>query len=693
MMATKDSLGRLRHVDLSSMQRRLRHLRSVSARNIVPNFALSGDTLLEYLLQTYFTLHHPDDKSIVYYRSERIKHSLNPTWVSFEPSKWPEELNTATRTFIICVWGLCKDNHKLLVEWKVDLASLQYAGDQIRNTKYASNTLIFGLVDGFYWAVESNKNSKSTLEAKGATKNNSKLMRSQLDQVTSSYNLSLLLRFQNILRAIKQTRISTHEVKWLIRERLQGLMRETSEVGEQESLKLKLKILQEELTSKEATLEKESVEEKRCNKLLKERESALNKRKKDLAEHWSRLKDSKQAHIAKRESLVKLNAQLNMRRRQLASELMYIYPIIELDSKELVVCGVKFPNCESGEFFAMDEETLSVALGYVCHLVYMIGKLLELPLRYPMVPAGSRSFAVDYTIEKVTDRDREFPLYTKGKEKIQFYYGVFLLNKNIAQLRQFCGLATQNLRNTLPNLKDLLDTRFRASEPLKSPPMPIVGPAPNLKPRSTGSRGSTDSPPRNPQLDDIILQNMDSASLGGIKPPLPPQPVVLLTKDNPQFKMPQQTATHKFIGQRTSKKGGSKQSHSAVSLSKNVTREEKDRVRNEKDEFLRQSASPLSGDEQERKGNAAVISESNSVSSADFASLPTVTTNSLPPSVEKAAAVSMEPARNAVTEHVPLKTDCTVSEVADATRTNITNSQSVDFNASVDTRITRASSD
>ena len=28
-----------------------------------------------------------------------------------------------------------------------------------------------------------------------------------------------------------------------------------------------------------------------------------------------------------------------------------------------------------------------------------------------------------------------FPLYNKGKEKIQFYYGTFLLNKNIAQVK------------------------------------------------------------------------------------------------------------------------------------------------------------------------------------------------------------------------------------------------------------------
>ena len=88
------------------------------------------------------------------------------------------------------------------------------------------------------------------------------------------------------------------------------------------------------------------------------------------------------------------------------------------------------------------------------------------------------------------------------------------------------------------------------------------------------------------------------------------------TKDNPHFKVPPQTATHKFIGHRSSKKSGSKHSqNSAVSHSKNVSREERDHVPNEPDEFLQRSVAPVSGAARERKENAVVNSESNSLSS------------------------------------------------------------------------------
>lgn len=55
----------------------------------------------------------------------------------------------------------------------------------------------------------------------------------------------------------------------------------------------------------------------------------------------------------------------------------------------------------------MDEETLSVALGYTCHVVSMIAQFLDLPLRYPMKSRGSRSTIMDFAIEKVAEKDRE----------------------------------------------------------------------------------------------------------------------------------------------------------------------------------------------------------------------------------------------------------------------------------------------
>jgi hypothetical protein len=49
-----------------------------------------------------------------------------------------------------------------------------------------------------------------------------------------------------------------------------------------------------------------------------------------------------------------------------------------------------------------------------------------------------------------------FPLYSRGKEKLPFDYAVYLLNKNIAQLRWCCGITTTDLRATLPNLSALM---------------------------------------------------------------------------------------------------------------------------------------------------------------------------------------------------------------------------------------------
>ena len=53
-----------------------------------------------------------------------------------------------------------------------------------------------------------------------------------------------------------------------------------------------------------------------------------------------------------------------------------------------------------------------------------------------------------------------FPLYSRGKERFQFNYALYLLNRNIAQLRFAMGLQTTDLRATLPNLKSLLELKW-----------------------------------------------------------------------------------------------------------------------------------------------------------------------------------------------------------------------------------------
>ena len=58
-------------------------------------------------------------------------------------------------------------------------------------------------------------------------------------------------------------------------------------------------------------------------------------------------------------------------------------------------------------YLGEDETMLAVAVGNVGHLVYMMAKFSELPLRYPIRPMGSRSSVMDLVTDKLTDKQRE----------------------------------------------------------------------------------------------------------------------------------------------------------------------------------------------------------------------------------------------------------------------------------------------
>ncbi|NXM76115.1 UVRAG protein, partial [Serilophus lunatus] len=421
-------------------QRRLRHLRNIAARNIINRNGFR-------LLDTYFTLHLCDNTKIYkeFYKSEVIKNSLNPTWRSLDFGLMPDRLDTSVSCFVVRIWGGKKEHFQLLIEWKVNLDGLKYLGQQIHARN--PNEIIFGLHDGYYGASFEQKDHSGTLK-------NSLL---QVDQncVRNSYDVFSLLRLHRAQCAIKQTQVTVQKIGKEIEEKLRCASTRNELKKESECLQLKILVLRDELERQRKALGQEVASLQKQKSTLLDRENSFGTEYEKLGEQNESLCELRKECTAKREQLLKTNAQQNIRCKQLLSELSYIYPIDLNDQKDYFVCGVKLPNSE--DFQAKDDGSIAVALGYTAHLVSMISFFLQVPLRYPIIHKGSRSTIKDNINDKLTEKEREFPLYPKGGEKLQFEYGVYLLNKNIAQLRYQHGLSTPDLRQTLPNLKNFME--------------------------------------------------------------------------------------------------------------------------------------------------------------------------------------------------------------------------------------------
>ncbi|XP_053702772.1 UV radiation resistance-associated gene protein [Synchiropus splendidus] len=433
------SSSRALHVELTSQQRRLRHLRSIAARNIVNK---NGSPLLD----TYFTLHLciGDRISSDFYKSEVIRDSLNPTWRSLDFGMLPDLLDTSVSCFVVRIWGGQKTEYQLLIEWKVNLDGLRYTGQQIRSRN--PNEIIFGLNDGYYAADFDHKDHSER------TKNS--LLHVDQSSVRNSYNVFSLLRLHTAQRAIKQTQVTVQKIGKEIEEKLRTTATCTDRKKERECMQLRIAVLRTELQRQRKALGRE-IDQRQKDKLQRQKkEESFTAQHETLTEEKDSLTRLHKECTAKREQFLKSNAQLTFRCRQLLSELSYIYPINAATQSDYVICGVKLPNSE--DFQAKDDGSVAVALGYTAHLVLMISCFLQIPLRYPVIHKGSRSSIKDTITDRLTEKEREFPLYPRG-ERFHFEYGVYLLNKNIAQLRYQHGLTTPDLQQTLPNLKNFLE--------------------------------------------------------------------------------------------------------------------------------------------------------------------------------------------------------------------------------------------
>lgn len=110
------------------------------------------------------------------------------------------------------------------------------------------------------------------------------------------------------------------------------------------------------------------------------------------------------------------------------------------------------------------EEHASTALGYTCHLVSLLSKYLETPLRYTPVHVASRSYMRDDVNPHLPKR--QFPLYFDGVSVEDFTVAVRMLQRDVEQLLHAHGLATSDREPThiLANLMQLLSVLLDAND-------------------------------------------------------------------------------------------------------------------------------------------------------------------------------------------------------------------------------------
>jgi hypothetical protein len=134
---------------------------------------------------------------------------------------------------------------------------------------------------------------------------------------------------------------------------------------------------------------------------------------------------------------IKTKFLLDTRQLVLIGELQTLYPIEKVRSggaqysNRYAIRGLEMPAMDCPQ---RDEEQLTTALGFLVHLLCLLSKYMEIPMRYQMLYFSSRSMVRDAVL------GQSMPLYRKDIEAPRFRRAVQWLGRNVAQLMSARGL-------------------------------------------------------------------------------------------------------------------------------------------------------------------------------------------------------------------------------------------------------------
>ncbi|EFX76963.1 hypothetical protein DAPPUDRAFT_321839 [Daphnia pulex] len=413
--------------------------------------------------------------SAPFYTSEH-QSGENIDWNDLDTRKFPESIVNSCPGLVVRVWvkeDTENSSPKLVTVWAVYFNGLVYLGSQPPKEAvlFTNNALIFGMSWGFFTAENS---LKSQIVCP--------LTQQQDNTHSKSYNVASMCRIHRMQRAIYKEGAESERLKLEIQSVQSNPSRYRNKsmrsISSLSASPTDLLALQEMRAKRQVALARVSMLQQERSRQLKSLEQLKETLKNLRVDNHTRALHLKEEHFhlqmdkdrlaelvkslaSTEEQDTRLKHQLVARRRQLFLELVEIFPIVQVKPGVYSINDVILPNSDS--FAGFDDIQLSVALGHVTHLVQMLSVFLQVPNRYPVAVFSSRSRIIDNVSQREADAQKEFPLFAKGKDRLYFEYAVYLLNKDIAQLRWLCGLNTTDLAATLPNLYSLLQNLITPS--------------------------------------------------------------------------------------------------------------------------------------------------------------------------------------------------------------------------------------
>ena len=429
---------------LATNQRRARGLRQVVARHLLATDDVTprdGVTPLYYQFTLATGLH-----SEPVYTSER-QLSATAVWERFYLEPLLGRAANATELLVRVLAG-CGGRQAQILRWSVSLSGLVPVS---LRWSFQPNTLLFRF--GSVW-----------LTAAGCVADRRSVPPPPLVVSVPADTVGVAARgpqLERLHRCQRERRHLETAMQEAVRE-AEGLWpaaeRHRRAAAARDHLRCRLELLRADTAARAAAV----AEARRALAAARARQAAsaaqLARQNDQLRDDCAALAEWRTKFAALQALYVQAHAQLAFRRRELCAELQVIYPL-RRTAEGYTIQGVHLPNAE--EYSTAPDRAVSVALAHASHLVVMVAWVLGVCLRYPIRQRDAHPVLMDHIVPGLPDGERQFPLQVTGRDSLAFNYAVYLLNKNIAQLRQYCALETSDLRAMLPNLASLLSDAVR----------------------------------------------------------------------------------------------------------------------------------------------------------------------------------------------------------------------------------------